>query len=175
MKLRVFFQSILTVVLAFVGFSCQEEGDEYGCPSADFVLKGHVVNQKGEPVPEVGIKTVSTWYLDEDQGDSLRTYDTIFDGRFTRLAYLDSSRVFVKTDERGDYLFKCDYYEYDILNVYSSDVESYLFRFVGDTSLYEPFDTLVPVNSIHFTGGDGNWYSGKATVNLDVVLKDKKQ
>lgn len=174
MKCRKLLQALLSSFLAFLGVSCQQEGDEYGCPTADFYMKGSVVNQKGEPVPGVELKTVWTEYLYENQGDSLRTYDTIYDGIFTRLTYIDSSRVLAKTDEKGDYSFMCDYYDSGSICNYSFEVDGILFRFVGDTSLYEPFDTIVPSKSIQLKGGDGDWYGGKASINLDVVLKDKE-
>ena len=53
MKYRKLLQALLSSFLAFLGVSCQQEGDEYGCPTADFYMKGSVVNQKGEPVPGV--------------------------------------------------------------------------------------------------------------------------
>ena len=51
MKIRKFVQLILSAILGLMGCSeCAVE--EYGCPSADFEMKGKVVNEKGEAMPE---------------------------------------------------------------------------------------------------------------------------
>lgn len=168
MKIRVFLQIILAAILGVFGFSCKEEGDEYGCPYANFEINGRVVNQKGEPLADVKVENVQKHYIYDYEADSFHAYvDTIENGRFTHYTYLDTM-TWGMTDMSGNY---------DILMVdprlLPFNDDGYLFRFVGDTTLYEPYDTIVPQNSIQYKGGDGNWYAGKAIVNIDVVLKEK--
>lgn len=148
MKIRKFLNALLTMILGVMGFSCGPfGGDEYGCPSADFVMKGNVVNPQNQPVE--GVKVVNTARVTED-------------------AYMELEAISTTTDADGSYTISCDYY------TLGSEVQGVSFRFVPDTTKYEVFDTVIPQKSIVFKGGDGDWYSGKAEVNVNVTLKEKK-
>lgn len=143
MKIRKFVQLILSAILGLMGCSeCAVE--EYGCPSADFEMKGKVVNEKGEAMPDVD---VSNSY---PQSDTSRIY-----------------RPVATTNESGEYVVQDDLY-----NLWEQ-AEGYSFRFVGDTTKYEPFDTIIPRSSLNIKGGDGDWYQGKASVVVNVTLKEK--
>lgn len=168
MKIRIFLQLILAAILGIFGVSCEEEGEEYGCPTANFIMRGEIVNAKGEPLPDVVVKNVWMQYDPEWMIDSLRQYeDTIVDGDCSRYGYLEGF-VAAKSDLSGKYDMWCDYY-----TEMQPSSEGYWFRFVGDTTLYEPYDTIIPNDSIVLTGGHGDWYGGKVELVLNVTLKEK--
>lgn len=144
MKIRKLFHLMLTSVLGMLG--CSEiTADEYGCPTADFEMKGKVTNEKGEALPDV---EVSTSMMEKDSIVHYRRLST--------------------TGETGTYQFK-----EDLIGLGWKD-GGYSFSFIGDTTLYETYDTVIPADQIHLKGGDGKWYEGKASLTVDVVLKDKK-
>lgn len=141
-----FFQAGLKMMLGILGYSSISGcGAMYGTPSADFVMKGKVVNERGESLSEVKIKSLSMYH------DSVKHAKTL-----------------TFTDEEGTYKVMEDLYDLGWGN------DGYPFRFVGDTTLYEPFDTIIPENRLHFTDDHG-WYKGKTSIVVNVTLKEKKK
>ena len=138
------FQVGLKMVLGVLGYSSISGcGAMYGTPSADFDMRGKVVNERGECLPEVKIKSIT---IGHDSVEYVRT-----------LTF---------TDEEGTYRVMEDLYSLG----WGSG--GYPFRFVGDTTLYEPFDTIISENQLHFKDEHG-WYKGKTSITVNVTLKDK--
>lgn len=51
----------LAGLLGLLGFACSDDDDvpvEYGTPHANYLIRGHVKNQSGEPVPDIKIEVV---------------------------------------------------------------------------------------------------------------------
>lgn len=141
-----FSQSILKMILLTFGFSCTTScGGLYGTPYADFEMKGNVTNEKGESLSDVEINSVSI------ESDSIRYERTV-----------------AITNTRGMYTIAEDLY-----SLQWSD-GGYPFRFIGDTTLYEPFDTTIRRDQLHFKGAD-DWYEGKASIVVNVTLKEKEK
>ena len=141
-----FFQMGLKMVLGILGYSSISGcGGMYGTPTADFDMRGKVVNERGECLSEVKINSLSMYH------DSVEHVKTL-----------------TFTDEEGTYRVMKDLYSLGWGN------DGYPFRFVGDTTLYEPFDTIIPENQLHFKGAHG-WYEGKTSITVNVTLKDKKK
>lgn len=67
------YNKLLLVLIGLLGFtaSCGKSPEEYGTPSADFIINGVIENQASQPIPN--IKVVARW-------DS--TY-TAIDGKFS--------------------------------------------------------------------------------------------
>lgn len=142
-----FTQSILKMILLTFGFSCTTScGGLYGTPYADFEMKGKVTNEKGESLSDVEINSVSI------ESDSIRYQRTV-----------------AITNTRGMYTVSEDLY-----SLQWSD-GGYPFRFIGDTTLYEPFDTTIQRDQLHFKDADHGWYEGKTSIVVNVTLKEKEK
>ena len=142
-----FTQSILKMILLSLGFSCTTScGDLYGTPYADFEMKGKVTNEKGESLSDVEINSVSR------ESDS-----TLY------------QRTVAITNTRGMYTVSEDLYSLQ----WSEG--GYPFRFIGDTTLYEPFDTTIQRDQLHFKDADHGWYEGKTSIVVNVTLKEKEK
>lgn len=164
---------LLPLVAAIAHYSCSSQGQGL-CDcilTADFEMRGRAVNSQGEPLAGVvvvhgGCGMVDSLTVGED---SLLTRDSIQEHRDV---------MSVKTDENGMYLFECELYPHPQEIDFQDFLTSNVFGFQGDTLLYEPLDTAIPMDTLHFVGGDryeyNSCYYGKASLNLDVVLKDKK-
>lgn len=175
MKSRLLFQYIQAVGLALIGlihYSCSDskQGVCDCILTADFEMRGRVVNSHGEPLAGVevvhgGCCMTGSSEVDED---SLLVQDSIQG---------ECGAMSVKTDERGMYLFKCELYPHPQGFDFQDCLSSSVFGFQGDTLLYEPLDTAINMDTLHFIGGERyeyDAYYGKASIIVDVVLKDKK-
>lgn len=91
MGIRKMFHCLLSSLFAVCGLSCVREA-AYGCPSSDFVLRGTVVDEKGNPIEGI--------YVSNEEIKSENTF-----GSWKRHA--------VVSDADGKYLFhlnfSCDY------------------------------------------------------------------
>ena len=151
------YNAVLTVLLSLLGYSCsssEEEPDglvvEYGAPSADYVIKGTVMDETGAPVQ--GIKT------------SLK------------LIYKEETKVYsngldsVKTDATGNYQLK-HRGELSLqtvkLLVEDIDGEANGGEFLSDTLDIEQN------KAVKVKDGDGHWYQGEFEISQDVQLKKK--
>lgn len=146
MRFYSFVQSSLRLILGLlgvVGFSgC---GAMYGTPSADFEMKGKVVNEEGESLTDVKVITADI------------EHDSLIYGRVVSI-----------TNEAGNYRVSEDLYNLRENN------GGYSFRFMGDTTRYEPFDTIIMEKQLHFEDEDG-WYKGRTSVTMNVTLKSKER
>lgn len=139
-----FFQMGLKMVLGILGYSSFSGcGAMYGTPTADFEMRGKVVNERGECLSEIKIQSLA---IEHDS--------------------VGHTRTLTFTDEEGTYRVMEDLYSLG----WGSG--GYPFRFVGDTTLYEPFDTIISENQLHFKDEHG-WYKGRTSITVNVTLKDK--
>ena len=111
---------------------------EYGCPEADYEVKGRVTTM--DDVPIEGIE-VSLSRFNADTTDA--------DGRYY-LSY-------------GNFP-----YEHDTANVTFSDIDGEANGHYADTTVQVVFHR----SDLH--GGDGHWYEGRATKEMDVKLREIK-
>jgi putative lipoprotein (rSAM/lipoprotein system) len=163
MKVRFYrwYNAVLTVLLSMLGYGCSTSSEEdiemygvivaeYGCPHADYIVKGQVTDELGTPVE--GIKTSLKQVIKTDAG-------TITFG-------IDS----IQTNETGDYQLKnIDWPQEDIkLIVEDIDGEANGGEFLSDT-LDIDYDKAVKTKE-----GDGRWYEGVFEVTQDVKLKKKQ-
>lgn len=135
-------------------FGCTVYGpDEYGTPSADFVIKGKVSSSNtGQPAPEIAVAMRTEYYTDNDGN--------------TRFGTIDS----VATNSRGEYQIVAQrlWPEDQTFHVAFSDVDGAANGSFADTTVTVEF--VDPA----FSGGSGNWYAGQAQKELNVELLPKE-
>lgn len=109
---------------------------EYGCPEADYEVKGCVTSSDGKPVEGIEVRAF---------GDT------------------------VATDKEGRYDIQRSIFPL------ASHTEQVFFSDVDGQEHGSYADTVLNVEYRHsdLTGGDGNWYEGRAVKVLDVTLKEK--
>ena len=159
MKVRFnrWYNAVLTALLSMLGYSCsldepEEYGPnilEYGCPHADYILKGTVTDEAGTPIQ--GIKT------------SLK--DVYQTEKETQFFGIDS----IQTNESGNYQLKYDGLPDGRTKLVIEDIdgEANGGEFMSDT-LDIDYNKAVKISE-----GDNHWYTGKFEVTTDVKLKKK--
>ena len=155
MKVRFnrWYNAILTALLSMLGFSCDGSGgsevEEYGCPSADYIIKGNVTDEAGTPVQ--GIKT------------SLKqVYKTMTE---THVYGIDS----IQTSESGNYQLKSNGIPAGLTKLIVEDVD-------GEANGGEFLSDTLDINydkAVQTKKGDGKWYAGTYEISQDVKLKKK--
>ncbi len=130
-------------LLTLLGFSAcdtinPDPKDEYGCPSADFIVNGKI----------------------ESENDNV-VIENIQVGMYGDTVY---------SDKNGEYQVESKNYSTngEKFNISFKDVDG---TTNGD---YKNLDTIVDFTDIEFTDGDGIWYMGKKTKELNIKLAPKK-
>ena len=158
MKVRFnrWYNAVLTALLSVLGFGCstdepEEYGTilmEYGTPYADYIIKGSVTNEAGEPVR--GIKT------------SLKS---VFDNENEHYVLgLDS----VETDVSGSYQLKYVGLRDHGLKVIVEDIDG---EANGGEFLSDTLD--IDFNKAVKTEEGSDWYEGAYDISQDIKLKKK--
>lgn len=160
MKVRFnrWYNAVLTALLSLLGYSCSldeptEYGPnimEYGCPSVDYIVKGIVTDETGNPIQ--GIKTTLKQGWQTDEGPYVFVVDSI------------------QTSESGNYQLKSEGVpgEQNKLIVEDIDGEANGGDFLSDT-LDIDYDKAVKTKD-----GDGGWYDGVYEIVQNVKLKKKQ-
>ena len=111
---------------------------EYGCPEADYEVKGRVTTQNDVPIKGI-VASLSRYNADTTDAD----------GRY--------------------YLSYCNFpSEHDTATVTFSDIDGEANAHYADTTVQVVFNR----SDLH--GGDGHWYEGRATKEMDVKLREIK-
>lgn len=160
MKVRFFrwYNALLTGLLSILGYGCSLEEPmdeygvvicEYGVPSADYIIKGTVTDETGNPIQ--GIKTSL-----KEIPDYYPEYTYSRDSTLTDAAgkYQINTRLFVG-------------HQWDRLVVEDIDGEANGGEFLSDTI------DISKLEAKKIGEGDGNWNDGKYEVQYDVKLKKK--
>lgn len=130
--------------------SCSQTNEEdtpcaYGTPEASYRVKGTVVNEDGEPVAGIGVQKR---YIDHVNGEAQYRYadTTDAEGKFNvkQILFDDGPNV--------------------VLPVEFHDTDGEQNGLYADTTVDVSFE------GAHFSGGDGNWYGGEATREIEVTL-----
>ena len=160
MKVRFnrWYNAVLTALLSVLGFSCSiDEPDEYGTilmeygtPYADYLFKGNVTNEAGQPVR--GIKT------------SLKS---VFDNENEHYVLgLDS----VETDISGNYQLKYVGTQDRGLKIIVEDIDG---EANGGEFLSDTLD-IDYKKAVQTKKSDEFWYEGAYEISQDIKLKKKK-
>ena len=123
-------------------------GCEYGCPEADYHVKGTVTDEQGNPIAGIGVLEVKQWNDDE--------------GQLQTTGYSDT------TDKDGRYSLDFQYaFPNQPLSIDVHDIDG--------TANGSYNDTVVSINteSVPLTGGHGNWYEGESSITYNITLTEK--
>lgn len=158
MKVRFnrWYNAVLTVLLSLMGYSCSSDDivDEYGvpiaevaygCPYADYVVKGQVTDEAGNPIP--GIQVTAPNGSDTDS---------------------EYSQI-VKTDAQGGFTLR----EFSTSRGHEMIVED--IDGEDNNGLFESESMYVetlPMKQVK--DGNGGWYLGKYEVTANIKLKKKE-
>lgn len=142
-------------VMGLLGFSlgCQSCGlqtDEYGAPSADYIISGRVTDAKNNPIKNIEVNIIEHTY----------------DGKEYSVKKLN-------TDDFGKYIYThAGGSEEMTFSIKYSDTDG-----VENGGEFENMTQGVEFRHEDFTGGDGNWYAGKATktANATLTLKEPQK
>lgn len=118
---------------------------EYGVPEVEFEVKGHVTNRSGEPIAGIVTRMVDIDYGVTDS--AVYSSDT--------------------TDADGRYDMTSRFYGHLAVDVEFKDIDGPQNGEYADTTVSVSFSDADHI------GGDGNWYLGHATRELDITLREK--
>lgn len=140
-----FTNKILAGLLSILGFSlaaCDKIGsEEYGCPHADYEIKGKVVSDQGTPIPNIEIEVSDSV---PESGWMYR--DTIY------------------TNAKGEFQWKKSTFPTNTFQLISRDIDG-----EENEGQFVPKASFVSFKNAHFKGG-GTWYEGAATLETEITL-----
>ena len=124
----------------------------YGTPSAEWSVKGKVIDDAGRPVP--GLQVALGNRVDNEPG-------VIYDQNYWPLDTLT-------TGPDGVYQVNSSGFPLSKLQVDVKDID-------GEANGGEFADAAVIISDFKFEGGDGAWYDGHADINVPDIVVKKKQ
>ncbi|WFE85448.1 radical SAM-associated putative lipoprotein [Parabacteroides chongii] len=140
-----FTNKMLAGLLSLLGFSlaaCDKIGTvEYGCPHADYTIKGKVVNNQGDPIPDIQIEI----------RDSI-----------PESAWAHSDTVY--SDSNGEFLWKKGDFPGMTYQLISKDIDE-----EENGGKFATNNSYVSFRNADFKGG-GTWYEGAATMETKITL-----
>jgi putative lipoprotein (rSAM/lipoprotein system) len=132
--------AVIAVLLSLLGCAVKESPDEYGTPSADFIISGNVSSNTGAPVKNIAVvmreENTALHYADSTGTDNNGNYRAVANTFPTSATY---QLTFSDTDGEENGAFK-------------------------DTTLTVEFDNP------QFTGGEGHWYAGETYKEVNIQL-----
>lgn len=143
----------ISALLSLLGFGCDIVGpDEYGTPSADFIISGRVSSSAGQPVKGIAVAMHQLVGMDDDGRDVFSKADS------------------TATDDGGQYrvLSRGAVPEDQAYRLTFSDVDGAANGAFRDTTRTVYF--IDPT----FVGKTGNWHSGEAGKEVNVELRPKE-
>ena len=152
MKIRFlrWYNALLTALLSILGYGCSSEGpEEYGCPHADYIIKGTVTDEAGTPIQ--GIKTTlkNLYGVSPQNGQVLDSF---------------------LTDDSGKYQVYDNGMESSQTKLIVEDID-------GEENGGEFLSDTLDINHekvVQTKEGDGRWYQGSFEITQDVKLKKKQ-
>ena len=157
MKVRFYrwYNAVLTALLAMLGYGCEEPMDEYGTPveygvpSADYIVRGTVTDESGNPIQ--GIKTTLKAIPDEAP-------------EYTQ--GIDS----INTDAAGKFELQTRWYAgIPDLKLIAEDIDGE----AGGGAFQSDPVLLGDLQMQNVEDGQG-WYEGKFELKADIRLKKKE-
>ena len=150
------YNAVLAALLSMLGYGCESEvveygvpAPEYGAPHADYIMKGQVTDEAGNPIQ--GIKT------------SLHL--------FSPIALYINPIATVQTDALGNYQLKTTG------SSSVSATSMVIFEDIdGEANGGEFFSDTIDVaidKAVKTKDGDGKWYDGAYEITQNVKLKKK--
>ena len=155
-RMRKWFNVLLGAIISFMGYGCDrtekygvvnpafpDAPAKYGTPTAALIFDGQVTNEEKEALPNMQIVHRDGWKNSEGGTHWSDYADTIY------------------TNAEGKYN-----------KAYKGTFPLELHKvIVNDTAgVYQSDST---VTNVTYSGGDGDWYSGKGELKVDFTLKKK--
>lgn len=139
------------LLLALVGISMTGCVCMYGSPTADWAVKGKVIDENGQPVP--GLQVALGNRMDNEPG-------VIYDENYWPLDTL-------QTGPDGVYQVVSSGFPLSKLQIDVKDID-------GEANGGEFYDATLVISDFKFEEGKGPWYSGHADIQVpDIVVKKK--
>ena len=136
--------AILVFLMGLLGFSgCEWMRAKYGVPTGDLDIEGQVLNEKNQELPNIQIVARQGW---KDGGG------TMYWQQYADTLYTDSTGRFNRFYED---IFPLEYHQI----------------IANDTSGVYASDTIDA--TVSYSGGNGGWYEGEATLNVTFILQKK--
>ena len=141
---------VLAGLLTLLGFSCSDSDDdgggqveEYGCPHANYEIKGKVVNRQNNPIPNIQIA------ISDSVPDRQMPSDTIY------------------TDAKGEFLWETGEFPGATFKLIMTDIDKDKNggQFAADTS-------FVSFKNAVYENGSG-WYEGKAKQEVTITMNEQ--
>ncbi len=144
-KLKIWMNVLLGAFVGMLGYGCDDSSRSgmYGTPTGDLVFKSHVSNEANESLEGVQVVQQGGW---KDGAGTMyweRWADTLY------------------TDAEGN-----------VYKLYQGDIPlPYHKVIVNDTTGEYQSDSII--TEVKYTGGDGSWNSGRATLDVNFTLSPK--
>jgi putative lipoprotein (rSAM/lipoprotein system) len=152
-KILTICNAIIAALLSLTGctFDIQSPA-EYGTPSADFVVRGKVSSDAGQPAPNVAVVMRKQLGTDDDGRPQFYKVDS------------------AGTDSNGSYRVKEQgaFPEDQAYRLTFSDVDGSANGALKDTTV------TVEFTNPKFTGGDGSWSRGEAEREVNIQLRPEE-
>jgi len=137
------FNKISLLIISILGFACDPDDIrvEYGCPNADFKINGTVVNE----VTNTKISNIRVILSDTQNG--IYNRDTVY------------------TNEYGGFEVRVNESPSTTSLMLSfDDIDGQV------NGQFQSLDSIVEFNDPTFEGGDGSWYYGETSKEVNVKL-----
>ena len=137
-------------LLTMLGFSsmvgCERDIPVmYGTPSADYEIKGKVLDTDGDPIKGIKVNVQNDWH-------------SAFTSQGTECQSLDN----------GDYSVRIKTFPTDKLHLIVQDIDG-----VENGGEFEEKTVELDFSKIEYTGESDGWYHGKKSLEQDIVLEEK--
>ena len=148
----------LAGIMSAIGFSsCHIHGPvEYGTPQADYTVSGKVTDSKGNQLSGIRVTIPA---IDHDQRNDGFIPDQPI------ITHPVNDTLFTKENGTFDYAYTGFPTKEVIVKIKFEDI--------SENARYETDSTAVTFSRSELKGGDKHWYSGKATKEVTVQLKDR--
>ena len=117
----------------------------YGTPSADYEIKGKVLDADGDPIKGVKVNVQDDWH-------------SAFTSQGTECQSLDN----------GDYSVRIKTFPTDKLHLIVQDIDG-----AENGGEFEEKTVELDFSNIKYTGDDDAWYWGKKSLEQNIVLEEK--
>lgn len=143
---------LLCGLLGLLGFSCDSEEIgggvcEYGTPWATYQFKGHVLDDSGKPIENLRVKAIPA---NSDQA-------------------IDEIRDTTRTDADGAFLIEMSHFPTPFFKLIAEDTDG-----EANGGLFSDKTTQIEIEDSEYQEGDGRWYHGKVTRELDIHMVKEK-
>ena len=119
--------------------------DMYGTPTADYEIKGKVLDADGDPVKGIKVNVQDDWH-------------SAFTSQGTECQSLDN----------GDYSVRIKTFPTDKLHLIVQDIDG-----AENGGEFEEKTVELDFSKIEYTGDKGAWYKGKKSLEQNIVLEEK--